>query len=470
MFHKTTKSLVKQLDPDGSFIPIRCPVDEKHFRPLCLVQRKRKNLWWKNNPYHKTEYKLEDILLSRDRTNAHVNPDVHDSGQVAIVDKVDGISQIHLGGSVDQATIILKGLTSTTQTRSVKMKRIHISSNDLHSLTKGREVNMCHGFIKQSKKFKRDLYVITEAIETVEETQFEESSKTEGSILSEFYIKVKLRGARENKNSIIIPRDSVLAFRVKQLHIIDGSLEILDYQTNKTETFDSYVPRLSSYSFHDSLERIALVDDDSMLPDNPFSGEKSQDIQKEVRKECMVLFRLSADLRGKFLTGFVAIMQKNDLLQELEFQLEQALDSQSNLKTDRPELQELVGNLQDSSGALHTQLAESVFYVLEALNELTELQLLLLVESVEKKIVSKQLALIESILDKGSSNKEWMFAVKADKLCDEELNTTRAMIEMCGATVQREGICLTGSGNSAAFSAFIALYVAVFALNLLLGS
>ncbi|XP_066487180.1 gasdermin-A-like [Tiliqua scincoides] len=451
MFHKATKSLAKQLDPDGSFIPIRCPVDEKDFRPLCLLQRKTKSPWWQSNPYHKTEYRLQDILLSRDHTAALINLDVQDSGLVTFVDKVDGMMQGHLGGPVDLTTITLMGLTSMTQTRSVKVKKVHISSRDLHSITKERKVNMCHEFIKQSKKFKRNLYVINEAIETVEETQFEESSKTEGSISSEANIKVKVNGARESKKTIIIPRDCVLAFRAKQLQIKEGSLEISDYQSNKIETF----------------AKIAMQTDDAELV---VSIDKRNNLQREVKEECMALSCLSADLRGKFLSGFVAIMQKNDLLHDLESQLDQALDSQYKLKADRPELQELVGNLQDSSGALITQLSESVLYFLEALNELTESQLLLLADSVEKRIVSKQLALVESILHNGSGDKEWKFTVDPQKLSEEDLNTTGEMIAMSGVTVQKTETCLAGTGNSAAFPALSALYVALFALNLLLAS
>ncbi|KAJ6660644.1 hypothetical protein lerEdw1_017641 [Lerista edwardsae] len=346
MFHRATKSLAKQLDPDGSLIPIRCPVDEKRFRPLCLVQRKRKNPWWQSNPYRKTEYRLHDILLSGDQT---ARLDVQDSVPVTVVDKVDGTMQGNISGLVDLATITLMGLSNTTQSRSVTVKKISISSSELHCITKEKKVDMCHGFIKQSKKFKRDLYVITEAIETVEETQFEESSKTEGSIFSEIYIKVKLNSARDSKKAIIIPKDCILAFRAKQLQIKEGSLEISDYSSNKTETFE-----------------------------------------------------------------------------------------ESDMQTDDAELDEF--------------------------------QLSLLAESVEKKIVSKQLALVESILDHGSSNEEWKFDVGAQNISEEDLNITGAMIKLSGVTVEKNGSCLAGSGNPAAFSALGALYVALYALNLLLAS
>ncbi|KAH1174146.1 hypothetical protein KIL84_002290 [Mauremys mutica] len=52
-------------------------------------------------------------------------------------------------------------------------------------------------------------------------------------------------------------------------------------------------------------------------------------------------------------------------------------------------------------------------------------------------------------------------------LQEEELNITKAMIELGGVTLQRNGPSFTGTGDLAAFSALGALYVALYALHLL---
>lgn len=51
-------------------------------------------------------------------------------------------------------------------------------------------------------------------------------------------------------------------------------------------------------------------------------GDKRRNLLKEVKEECKDLSCLSADLRGTFLRGFVAIMKKNELLYELESQVQ----------------------------------------------------------------------------------------------------------------------------------------------------
>ncbi|XP_053115078.1 gasdermin-A isoform X2 [Hemicordylus capensis] len=448
MFHKATQSLTKQLDPDGGFKPVRSLVDEKHFRPLCLVQKKKKNAWWQKCPYHKTEFRLQDVLISGDNTP---KLDVQDSGQFTIVDQLDGKVEGDFSGTIDLATIELKGTGSIFHARSVKVKKIHICSQRLHSIIEEGKVNMCHDFIKQSKKFQRDLYVITEAIETMEETKFEESSQAEGSIFSEVYIKLRATGRRDIKKTISIPKGSILAFRTKRLLIREGYLGISHYPDDKTATF--------------------LVQDGI-----PIEGQgpevlenKWQALQREVKKECATFSHLSADLCGKFLKAFVALMRENDLLQELEFQLEQAREStdQARLMADRPELKDLIENLQYSSGAVTIPIVESVLYFLQALDELTDNQLTLLAESVEKKIVSKQLALAECIIVNGSSNKTWEFTVDAHTFTEDELNITGKMFVISGVTVQENGTKLAGTGNFAALSALSALYVALYALSAL---
>ncbi|KAL8175937.1 UNVERIFIED_CONTAM: hypothetical protein K2H54_015148 [Gekko kuhli] len=192
----------------------------------------------------------------------------------------------------------------------------------------------------------------------------------------------------------------------------------------------------------------------------------------EIQKECAPLLSLSTDLCGKFLNGFLAIIRNNDLLQELELQLEQALHgiNPTKLKTSRPELQELVDSLQDSSGVIHPDIAESVLYFLQALDELSESELLLLEESVERKIVPKQTALVQCILEEVDSNKEGKLTMETQEISpftEDELDITKAMIKLCGVTVQRSGAGLLVTGNPDSFMALSALYVALHVLKIL---
>ncbi|XP_067326136.1 gasdermin-A2-like [Anolis sagrei] len=185
-----------------------------------------------------------------------------------------------------------------------------------------------------------------------------------------------------------------------------------------------------------------------------------------VEATCAQFSSLSENLRGVFLTGFVAVMRNTDLLQKLMFQLEEALEApgQCKLKANGPELQDLVENLNDGSGVIIIELAKAVHYFLKALDELEEEQLMLLEESVERKIVPKQLALIDIILDNILSNDEKKFTVDIQLLSEEEMLIMGAMIEMSGVTVQETEAQLTGTGEP---EALVPLFVVLYVLSLL---
>ncbi|XP_033026140.1 gasdermin-A [Lacerta agilis] len=452
LFHKATKSLSKELDPAGDLIPVRSVIDQHHFRPLCLVQRKRKQSWWQTRRFQKTEYKLSDVLLSGDHA---AKLEVQGLGSITVVDHVDGKAEGNIGGRVEETRVEATAAVSMSHSRSVNVRKIYVHPQLLDSATRNGKINLEHEFIKQSKMIQRDLFVINEAVETVEETEFRESSNAEGNIFYDTFINLKLKGGRGSKKAIVIPKSCILAFRAKQLLFAERDACISHYPSKGRGTFDKMVRQCDST--------------DRKMISGIIREHKSKDIQQEVKEELVTFSSLSAMLCGKFLTGFLVIMRENDLLQELELQLEEALEgtSQFELKAGKPELRDLVENLQDSSGAIFADLVEAVLYFLYALDELTEEQLILLAESVEKKIVNSQLALVGSILDNDFSTRENVFTVEAKLLSEEELNITGAIIEMSGVAVQKSGPTLAGTGSPAAFSALCALYVALYALNTL---
>ncbi|NXE84694.1 GSDA3 protein, partial [Cochlearius cochlearius] len=93
--------------------------------------------------------------------------------------------------------------------------------------------------------------------------------------------------------------------------------------------------------------------------------------------------------------------------------------------------------------------------------ELTEYQLLLLLESLEKKIVSQQLKLVR---EHGSHLAENEGAGVLLSSQEEEQKLTIAMVEMSGVKLQKDGSVVWAQG---AFSAIAALYVSLYILDLL---
>ncbi|XP_026573339.1 gasdermin-A [Pseudonaja textilis] len=447
-FYNATKSLAKMIDSHGDWIPVPSLIDQNNFRPFCVLQKKRKTSWWQSCPFLKTDYQLHHLLLSGNDTSSLVQKD---SELFTLEETVDGMLKGDISGITDTE---ITSAVSISHERSVKMKKIHVPIEDLDSLMKEKKINNEHPFIKQSKKLQRNLYLITASAEAVETATFGESNKVESSIFHKAYIKLSLEGARDRKKIITIPKGCILAFKAKKLFIGEETVGICYYSTDKTGTFEIQIASASA-------------DFDTFV--SVWKGNK-KNLRKEVEKEYVPFSLMSSNLRGKFLTSFVVLMKKSDLLEKLELQLEQVLEDpeQFRLNMDESEFKDLMDNLQDVKGAIVTELAEATLYFLQALDELTEFQIMLLIESVEKKIVSQQLNLVGGILDKYFWNEKQNFTVEIQQLPEEEWDITGALIEeISGISIQRSGCTVTGSIPPDSSSNLSALYVALFAIDLL---
>ncbi|XP_024060975.2 gasdermin-A isoform X2 [Terrapene carolina triunguis] len=446
MFHKATKDLAKQVAPDGDLFPVSSLIDQDHFRPLYLVRNKpKKGFWMTRHRYYKTGVQLSDILVPGQDSR---NLDIQDSHSITVEDCTDGRVEWTIKLPEDFVSTEMMLDAGSYQVKSIKVKRAEVSPADLEFLQGERKINMDHSIIKDLRKRRENLYVINEAVQALEESTLYKANAMEGNILNDICVHFSLKGTRGSKRVIVIPKDCVLAFRIKPLIIQSESWGISHHPDVETFVADGATAE-PNYS-----------------PDGGMEG-----LQSDVEKECAKLSQLSTDLRAKFLKSIIAVIINSDLLQELTLKLEEAFEDadKCELKSENPDLEDLLNNLQDSAGSIDLYLVGPVLYTLQALGELTEDQLLRLAQSVQKQIVSKQLELVKSILKQEFHLKD-AFSLDAklvSSLQEEELNITKAMIELGGVTLQRNGPSFTGTGDLAAFSALSALYVALYALHLL---
>uniref|UniRef100_A0A8B9MIM0 Uncharacterized protein n=1 Tax=Accipiter nisus TaxID=211598 RepID=A0A8B9MIM0_9AVES len=438
MFKKVIQSVVNQMDPTGELVPVHSILDHEHFRPLCLVRRKRKKIFQPSARYVQTWYTLEDVLLpgedNRSTESLFPKGDGQDSRQFTVnkssSDRVDGSLSLH----VDSASVEVKGVASLSKEWSIKLEKNYIPIPKLEALKTERKMNMNHSFIRQLQKTQQKLYVVHETVETSEETSYEELIEAEGSFKTQLHVKFWAKGTRDNRQGITIPQGCTLAFRAIQLTITDGSWE-LEYFPESCRTL--------VFSSQGKLHRL----------------------QVEVKDTCDIFSKLSSDLFVVFLKAFEAVMRDRNLFEELTHKMEAVLDETGSceLKTESPDLKDLLSSLQDSSRHLLLKLAEAITYTLDALDELMEDQLLLLLESLEEKIVSQQLKLVrEHALEEH-------FSVDASLLSfsqERKQKLTIAMVEMSGVKLQTDGSAVC----TKAFSAVAALYVSLYVLDLLSNS
>uniref|UniRef100_A0A8C8S8N4 Gasdermin pore forming domain-containing protein n=1 Tax=Pelusios castaneus TaxID=367368 RepID=A0A8C8S8N4_9SAUR len=235
MFHKITKDLTKRLAPDGDLLPVCSFIDQAHFRPLYLVRRKQKNPFWMTHRYYKTGFMIQHILEPGEERKYL---DVQDSGFLTVLDCVDDRVEGHIKLPDGPGILEVRGAASMQQVKSVKVKTVQVNPADFEFLKEKRKINMNHSLIKQLRKRRENLYVITEAVQTSEETRLYESIAMEGNIQNEICVDLSLKGIRTSKKGTVLPKDCVLAFRVMPLIIEDESWGISYHPDDKTFVSD----------------------------------------------------------------------------------------------------------------------------------------------------------------------------------------------------------------------------------------
>ncbi|XP_066061134.1 gasdermin-A3-like isoform X2 [Chamaea fasciata] len=444
MFKKITKFILNQMDPFKELNPVESIAHHEHYRPLCLLKKKRKSkrIFHPDPYYQQTGFTLDDVLLPGE-DGKHIESIHPDSSQFTLsnvsADKVDGDLSI----SVDPATVGLQGAAFFYKGFSIKPQKKSVSLGSLEALSREREIDMDHSFIQQLQRTDIELYVVTEILEASEEAVYKESTKAGGGFKAKCYATVFAKGTRENTQSIVIPMGCTLAFRTIQIHIKDGAWNLGYF---KLENHGKPTQQGSSVEL-----RVDVT---------------------EVEYSCRIFSELSPDLLPIILNTIKAVMRDKNLLQELSQKMEEVPEKNDGyeLKTESPDLQGLFSTLQHSPRDRVLLLAEGITYVLDALHELMEDQLLLLLESLERKIVSQQLKLVENLLTPHLKYRMWPFHVDAELLSFphvEEQRLTIALVELSGVQLQEDGSAVP---RDQPFEAVAALFVALYALNLLSGS
>uniref|UniRef100_A0A8C3L8K8 Uncharacterized protein n=1 Tax=Chrysolophus pictus TaxID=9089 RepID=A0A8C3L8K8_CHRPC len=427
MFKKVTQTVAKQMDPKGDLVPVHSISDQDHFRLLCLVRRKRKARFRPFPSYRRTEFRLHDVLLpgeGEDSVESLLPSTASRSPWEfttvgSIKDRVDGTLSI----PIDPAEVEVGGAASMSKQWHVKLEKKHILVAKLEALREERKINMKHTFIEQLRKARQNLYVIHETIETSEEARYEESTQAEAKFMAQLYAKFSAKGTTGSKQSITIPRGCTLAFRAMQLTIEDTAWG--------------------------------------------FAHRELDALEKEVKEKCHILSHLADELNAITVKSIKAVMRDRSLLEELSEKMEAVLDDPDNceLTTQSPDLEVLLSTLKISARCDLLSLTEAISYTLDAFSELTQDQLLLLLESWEVKIVPQQLKLVRSILEQNAEHST--AAGLLSSFSQQQQQLTTAVLEMSGVELQGSSAAACKKEN---FPSLAALYAALHALHCLSAS
>ncbi|XP_012658360.1 gasdermin-A [Otolemur garnettii] len=388
MFENVTRALARQLNPRGDLTPLDSLIDFKRFHPFCLVLRKRKSTLFWGARYVRTDYTLLDVL---EPGNSPSDPT--DTGSFGFKNMLDA----RVEGEVDVP-------------RTVKVKG-----------TAGLKLAADHPFLKEMRDRGENLYVVMEVVETVEEVTLERAGKADGCFSLPFFAPLGLQGSVNHKEALTIPKGCVLAFRVRQL-MVKGKDE-WDIPHICNDDMQTFPPG------EKPEEKFILI----QASDVGGVHEGFKTLKEEVQRETHEVEKLNRVGQSSLLSSLTRLLGKKKELQDLELELEGALD-----KGHEVTLEALPKDI-----LLSKEVMGAILYFLGALTELSEAQQKLLVKSVEKKILPVQLKLVENTMEQNFlQDKEGVFPLQPELLSslgEEELTLTEALVGLSGLEVQRSG-------------------------------
>ncbi|KAF0883094.1 GSDMD protein, partial [Crocuta crocuta] len=384
VFEGVAKSVVREVDPKGGLTVVDSLRSSTSFRPYCLLARKLSSSWFWKPRYKCLNLSIRDIL----EPDAP-EPDVERVTPIHIEDHVDRKVEVDMEVNALGQGKFTGGAAVLARTRtSMNVCTLRVPPSTWEAMSKERRLRRPeHQVLQQLQRCGSDLFVVTEVLQTQEEVEVTRAQKQEGS--GQFTLPGVLRmqgqgkGHVNQKKTVTIPSGSTLAFQAALLVI--GP----DWGDLPSLTRALWGPGGSPLSTDGDIEDQIPVTED-------FQG-----LQVEVMVHADGLRGLSRELCRRILAGLAQALREELALETLEEALEQGLCCG---RVTPPELPggAIVECLVRSSGELEEDLARPILYLTQALTELSETQRLLLTEALEAGDLSRQLQLVQSVLEQSS--------------------------------------------------------------------
>ncbi|NWZ02696.1 GSDA3 protein, partial [Loxia curvirostra] len=303
MFKKLTKFIVNQMDPSQDLDPVESIADNEHFRPLCLLTKKRKpkRIFHRAPYYQRTGFTLDDVLLPGEDDKS-IESLHQESSQFTLTktsaDQVEG----HASAPLGPVSAEVGGGASSLNVFSITLQKKSIPLQSLEALRRERQININHSLIQQLQRTNINLYMVTEILEASEETIYKASIMADGVFNVMCHITLGAQGTRENNQSIVIPKGCTLAFRTIPLYIRHREWKFANL---------SEVEAIPSCAIGFKLDQ----------------AETCCELEfglKEVEIHCQIFSELSPDLLLIILNTIKAVMRDKNLLQELSQKVSEA--------------------------------------------------------------------------------------------------------------------------------------------------
>ncbi|KAM9776599.1 gasdermin-E-like [Syngnathus typhle] len=314
MFSKATARFVRQVDPEGSLIPVSVMNDSSKLLPTALVVKHKRVWFWQRPKYQTTDFKLSDLLLG-------------DEVLIPDVSRRDFLTYVGAYGNKVSGKLDVEILSAEAQGSSKllsdfgKLDKEEVDVKKLLQDSEGRLVNMEHELVQQLEKRSDVLAVVKERILTtaactVTQTQKEQCAlRAMLRVLGNLGANMKACIESNHSNvSVEVRSDFVIAYGVLELEIQKEGHFKLCLRPGKIGGFETITDR--SWSSEDDL----VVD--GMCTDGNIPEEQPQQNGSFV-EDLSPLAALSQSNRQALFHDLQAILTNRMTLSDLQSHLEE---------------------------------------------------------------------------------------------------------------------------------------------------
>nr|KAF6300499.1 gasdermin C [Myotis myotis] len=411
MFGRTTKKLVKEIG-DQELRPVKCLVSATKIRRFSLIQRKKARSRFWQLPDVPLDVSLMHILepgSSVPDAAVEVSADFSDTE----VMKQQAAGSVNAGAEAgfSEETAVCRG-------SSLEYQIVSTPHETWTELQKRKLPDPEPYFLKQCREAGVNLYVVTETVELRNSPVLQDHSSM--NISGKFSIPLNIfvkgegqgGGLKVREKKLTVPKGSVVAYKRKQL-----------------------VFKEKDWGIH----HIAEDDDQETFPAGRVQkalglGADFKLLQEEVSQKVKAA-ELSKDMQNIVFSNLLAMLGDREALQDLMDKLEQ----------------EPFGHLDGPGGTILTELQKDscysgvvskclILYLLETLMVLSDIQHVLLAQSMEKRILLPQRDLVRSILEPNfNCSENTPFTLQPELLAPlqgEALAITYGLLDECGLKME----------------------------------
>ncbi|ELK38143.1 Gasdermin-C [Myotis davidii] len=446
MFGRTTKKLVKEIG-DQELRPVKCLVTATKIRRFSLIQRKKARSRFWQLPDVPLDVSLMHILEPGSSVpDAAVKVSADFSDTEVMKQQVAGRVNAGAEAGFSEETAVSRGssleyqIVSTPHETWAELEKSpsHCASGQW-SGSLGTVVNQVDlstpglfrklpdpepYFLKQCREAGVNLYVVTETVELRNSPVLQDHSSMnisgKFSLPLNFFVKGEGQGGglKVREKKLTVPKGSVMAYKRKQLVFNEkdwGIHHIAD--DDDQETFPAGL-------------KIMRKSDEEVI----FLGADFKLLQEEASQKVKAA-KLSKDMQNVVFSNLLAMLGDREALQDLMDKLEQ----------------EPFGHLDGPGGTILTELQKDscypgvgskflILYLLETLMVLSDIQHVLLAQSMEKRILLPQRDLVRSILKPNfNCSQNTPFTLQPELLAPlqgEDLAITYGLLDECGLKME----------------------------------